>query len=186
MVPHWETLFDACAKEDGASSEMIAEFVRTALQPLSPDEVNEANASQQNPFAAGDPLHSVYQPFNAEIWAMPTYGFPMSYLAFLQWSNGGNFTKGSREFGFFPAVDPQCGVRAMMLAYQIPEYMPHAVPFAFDGAGTFYLFDMRQPPVDDEFPIVLSHAGSLGWDEYDHERIAEDFVSALLKSDPTE
>ncbi len=66
----------------------------------------------------------------------------------------------------------------MMLAYQLPEYMKNAVPFAFDGAGTFYLFDIRHPPVGDEFPIALSHAGSLGCDE-DHERLADSFVGAL-------
>jgi hypothetical protein len=153
--------------------------IALTLQALSAEEIAEANASQQNPLPLNDPLHFVYQPFDPGNWTMPTFSFPKSYLSFLRWSNGGNFTKGCREFGFFPAIDSRCGVRAMMLAYQIPEYMKNAVPFAFDGAGSFYLFDMRRPPVDDEFPIVLSHAGSLGWDENDHERLADSFVDAL-------
>ncbi len=115
---------------------------------------------------------------------MPNFGLPGSYLSFLRWSNGGNFVKGKREFGFFPAVDSRCGVRAMMLVYHLPEYMPGAVPFAFDGAGSFYLFDMREPPIDDEFPVVLSHAGSLGWGEEDCERLADDFVRLLVGTGP--
>ena len=179
MSQSWETFFDTCAKADGATSDLIAEFQQSALQPLSAEEIAQVNASQQNPFPKSNPLHSLYKPSDAGNWVMPTFAFPDSYISFLRWSNGGNFTKGGREFGFFPAVDSGCGVRAMMIAYHIPEYMKYAVPFAFDGAGTFYLFDMRQPPVNDEFPIVLSHAGSLGWDEGDYELLAESFVSAL-------
>ncbi len=144
MNPHWDTFFDTSTNADGASSEVIAEFSHTALRPLSIDEVAEVNVTQQNPFLASDPLHSTYQPFDAANWTMPPFSFPNSYLSFLRWSNGGNFTKGDREFGFFPALDATCGVRTMMHAYHIPEYMQNAVPFAFDGAGTFYLFDMTR------------------------------------------
>lgn len=179
MSTSWDTFFDKSSKKVGASSELIAKFRRTALHPLSTKEVAGVKASQQNPFPSTDPLHSVYKPFDARKWVMPTFGFPQSYLSFLQWSNGGSFIKGGREFGFFPAIDSRCGVRAMMLSYHIPEYMKYGVPFAFDGAGTFYLFDMREPPLDDEFPIVLAHAGSLGWDEDDYEILAHGFVKAL-------
>jgi len=179
MTTRWDTFFDSSEKEDGASSQLIAKFQRTALQPLSTKEVAAVMASQQNPFPKNDPLHSAYKPFDARKWEIPTFAFPKSYLSFLEWSNGGTFTKGGREFGFFPVNDARCGVRAMMLAYHIPEYMNQAVPFAFDGAGTFYLFDMREPPLDDEFPIVMAHAGSLGWDEDDYQTIAESFVAAL-------
>lgn len=179
MSPNWQTFFDTFTKEVGASSKLIAEFERTALQPLSADEIAVVNASQQNPFPSTDPLHSAYKPFDASDWALPSFSFPDSYLSFLRWSNGGTFTKGGREFGFFPAIDSRRGVRAMMLAYHIPEYMKYAVPFAFDGAGTFYLFDMRKTPSGGDFPIVLAHAGSLGWDEDDCECLAESFEKAL-------
>lgn len=180
MSPNWENFFDTSTKEDGASPDVIAEFRRTALRPLSINDVADVNATQQNPFPSTDPLHSVFKPFDSSNWVMPPFGFPKSYLEFLVWSNGGSFTKGDREFDFFPAIDPRCGVRAMMLAYHIPEYMRYAVPFAFDGAGTFYLFDMREPPTGDEFPIVMAHAGSLGWDEDNYETLADSFVKALV------
>jgi hypothetical protein len=51
----------------------------------------------------------------------------------------------------------------MMLAYHLPEYMPGGLPFAFNGGGTFYLFDMREGAVHGEYPVVCSHAGNLGW-----------------------
>lgn len=184
MSATWEAVFDTSSKEDGASPELILEFQRTALQPLSAEEIAEVNGSQRNPFPSTDPLYSAYKRFDAQDWVMPSFGFPNSYLSFLRWSNGGMFTKGGREFGFFPAINATCGVRSMMLAYHIPEYMKYAVPFAFDGAGTFYFFDMREPPVNDEFPIVLSHAGSLGWEEDDYERLAESFVQALNNANP--
>ncbi len=53
-------------------------------------------------------------------------------------------------------------VFAMMLAYHVPEYMPLAVPFAFNGGGTFYMFDMRSPPVNGEYPIVCCGSGRWG------------------------
>lgn len=184
MSIFWETLFDTSSKEEGASLDLISKFQQTALQPLSAEEIAELNDSQETLLSSNNRLYSAYKRLDARDWVMPTFPFPNSYLSFLRWSNGGTFTKGVREFGFFPAIDSRCGVRSMMLAYHIPEYMKYAVPFAFDGAGTFYLFDMREPPVNDEFPIVLSHAGSLGWDEDDHEWLAESFVQALHNSNP--
>ena len=47
-----------------------------------------------------------------------------------------------------------------MISHCIPEYMPGCVPIAFDGGGTFYLIDMREPAVDREYPILFGHAGS--------------------------
>jgi hypothetical protein len=176
----WDRVFNTARDEDGAATEIIEKFLLTALQPLSAEEIAGVNASQRNPFPASNPLHSLYRPFDCSAWLMPSYRFPASYIAFLRWSNGGAFTSHGREFGFFPATDAGQGVRAMMLAYHVPQYMSFAVPFAFDGAGTFYLFDMRQPAVDGEFPIVLSHAGSLGWAPDEHEVLAENFLGALV------
>jgi hypothetical protein len=71
----------------------------------------------------------------------------------------------------------------MMLAYEIPQYMPGAVPFAFDGGGTFYLFDMRCDPSDGEYPIVFCNAGALFWEDAIH--VAETFPGACQgRTDP--
>jgi hypothetical protein len=52
----------------------------------------------------------------------------------------------------------------MTLAYHLPEYMPGALPFAFNGGGVFYLFDLREPAdADGQYPVVAVHAGNLGW-----------------------
>ncbi len=46
MNPHWDTFFDTSTKEEGASSELIADFLRTALQSLSAEEVANLVSSQ--------------------------------------------------------------------------------------------------------------------------------------------
>lgn len=53
----------------------------------------------------------------------------------------------------------------MLVAYQIPFYLPGTLPIAFDGGGTFYLLDMRQAPVDGEYPILFASAGALDFTE---------------------
>ncbi|HEY4262442.1 MAG TPA: hypothetical protein VGM98_19930, partial [Schlesneria sp.] len=55
------------------------------------------------------------------------------------------------------------------------------VPFALDGAGGFYLFDMRNGPVNGEYPIATAHAGNLGWDdESAYAKCATTFAEAIL------
>jgi hypothetical protein len=66
----------------------------------------------------------------------------------------------------------------MLLAYQLPEYMPGALPIAFNGGGTFYLLDMRQSAVGGEYPVVCAHAGYLDWGPEACCVIADSFVSA--------
>jgi hypothetical protein len=56
--------------------------------------------------------------------------------------------------------------------------MPGALPFAFNGGGTFYLFDMRRPARKGEYPIVCTHSGNLGWEPDEHVRIAASFEAA--------
>ena len=50
----------------------------------------------------------------------------------------------------------------MNLAYELPEYMPNAVSFAMDGSGNHYMFDMREEPINGEYPILFAHSGA--WD----------------------
>ncbi|NOK63443.1 MAG: hypothetical protein GFH27_549347n2 [Chloroflexi bacterium AL-W] len=75
--------------------------------------------------------------------------------------DGGLFVNKEREIGFFGAHD----IRAYLLNYHFPEYMPLAVPFGLNGGGVFYVFDMRNPPSDREFPILASSAGVLDFDD---------------------
>jgi len=163
----WSSVFDETSPDPGASDAEIAEFLATVGQPLTIDEISEIIHFQRSLFHEGHPLHGTC-PFDPSLWVMPTRPFPQSYLSFLRWSNGGWCRSGEREFGFFPTNHPTGGVRVMALAYLLPEYMPGALPFAFNGGGTFYLFDMRQDAVNGEYPIVCSHSGNQGWKENEH------------------
>jgi hypothetical protein len=174
----WSAVFDEAQPAPGASDAEIEQFVATIGNPLSVTEVAEVNASQHNPFPENDPLHAAYRPFDPSRWGMPARPLPPDYLDFLRWSNGGWCRSGEREFGFFSTSDPTQGVRAMMLAYHLPEYMPGALAFAFDGGGTFYLFDTRQQAVAGNYPIVCSHSGNVGWEADAHWVVAESFEAA--------
>lgn len=175
MVIDWVAVFDEIHPVEGAPKDLIDEFLTSVLQPLSMHEVNEAVEAQRNPFPAADPLHDSWTPLDPASWSMPSGDLPDDYIHFLQWSNGGEFLSGDRRFQFLPAIDPINGVRAMLLAYCIPEYLPGLLPFAFDGGGTLYLFDMRQPLAHGNYPIVISHAGDLG---FPVTKIADSLVAA--------
>jgi len=54
--------------------------------------------------------------------------------------------------------------------------MPDSLPFAFDGYGDFYLFDMRRDPVEGEYPILFILSGNLGYE--DAIIVATSFVEA--------
>ena len=162
---NWLNIFDETQTEAGATEEEIAQFVSEVCSPLTSSEIAEVNASQINPFPKSHALYNTYKPFDPEYWLIPRKPLPPSYLDFLRWSNGGWCRTGEREFGFFPANDLTGGLRAMLLAYHVPQYMPLALPFAFNGGGVFYLFDMREEGKNGEYPIVSSHAGNIGWEE---------------------
>jgi len=172
----WNNIFDEARTSPGATDDDIDRFLNTALAPLSPAEIEEIRASQSNPYPESDPLHAVWKRLDPAGWTIPDAPFPPSYLSLLRWTNGGECRTGENWFMFFPANDPVHGVRAMMLGYYLPEYLPGFVPFAFDGCGTFYLFDMRQPAVEGEYPIVCCHAGEL--DPPETAKIAEKLLAA--------
>ena len=95
-------------------------------------------------------------------------------------SNGGAFSIGDGQFDpFFSCTE----VRSYLLDYMVPEYLPGFVPFAFDGGGGFYLFELRNGGATPELPVYYCHAGSLGFDEL---RIAgTSFLAACQeKGDP--
>jgi hypothetical protein len=178
----WSSIFDESQPIEGASDADIDHFVKTIGQPLSAAEIAEVNQSQKNPFPPSHPLHAAYRPFDPSHWVIPNQPLPADYLSFLRWSNGGWCRTGEREFGFFPTVHPIGGVRAMMLAYHHPQYMPGALPFAFNGGGTFYLFDMRRPAESGNYPVVCSHAGAQGWGPDDYWIVADCFAAVCRGS----
>lgn len=64
-----------------------------------------------------------------------------------------------------------------MIEYCTPLSMPEAMPFALNGGGELYFFDMRgDPDADGEFPILLAEAGNLCFT--DSELIGETLWSA--------
>jgi hypothetical protein len=177
-VIHWSSVFDEGYPVAGASTADLDHFEATVGQPLTPTEIKAIEGSLSNPFPKGDPLHTSWRPFDSSMWKIPNRSLPPSYLSLLSWSNGGEFRTGERWFQFFPALDSAHGVRAMLLGYHLPRYMPMALPFAFNGGGTFYLFDMRQAANRGEYPVVCSHSGNLGWETDECVQIAESFESA--------
>jgi hypothetical protein len=140
---NWNKVFQESHPRPGASERQIARFVKTVGQPLTPRELKWLGGLQPDP----------------EQWKLPNRPLPRSYLSFLRWSNGGSFRNGDRLIQFFPALGPVHGVRVRMLAYGVPYRAPQMLPFAFDGGGTFYAFDMRRPAVLGEYPIVAKECG---------------------------
>lgn len=174
----WSNVFEEAYPVPGATDAILNQFVVEMVAPPTEDEIQSVHAGQRNPFPKSDPLHAKWSPFDAAGWTIPHGPLPTAYLSFLKWSNGGSFRNGERWFQFFPALDPGQGPRAMLMAYELPQYMPGALPFAFNGAGTFYLFDMRQPAATDEYPIVCAHAGYLDWEEDACRAVAPSFLEA--------
>lgn len=174
----WASVFDESHPIAGASSADLRRFLATVGQPLSAVDVADIKRAQRNPFPANDPLATAWRPPDPAGWVVPGRPPPESYLGFLAWSDGGEFRTGERWVQVFPALDPVHGVRAMMLAYQVPGYMPGAVPFAFNGSGTFYLFDLREPARRGEYPVVAARAGNLGWDAGQVWVVADGFEAA--------
>lgn len=174
----WPSVFDETYPEAGASGATLAGFAESVGEPLRAAEITTINRRQQNPFPASDSLHAAYRPFDPERWILPWGPLPSLYLDFLKWSNGGEFRTGQRWFQFFPALDALRSVRSMLLGYNVPQYMPGALPIAFNGGGTFYLFDMRESAIGDEYPVVCAHSGNLGWRADQSVRVADSFLNA--------
>ena len=116
----WKQVFPQGTSEKGATEEELRQLASTIWLPLSEEEVQAINASQSNPFPSGNPLHATYKPFDPRQWRLPSRLLPPSYLTFLGWSNGGEFTNGDRRFGFFSTAD----LREFLLSYHVPQYMP--------------------------------------------------------------
>jgi SMI1 / KNR4 family (SUKH-1) len=151
--PSWNKVFSKQYPAKRATDAQLRELISTVSSPLSDGEISAIVAEQRNPFPKSDPMHDSYRPFDPCKWRLPSHPLPDSYLDFLRWSNGGSFFNCERSFDpFFNTTE----IREYLLAYHIPQYMPEALPFAFDGGGSFYLFDMRQPPTNGEYPILFA------------------------------
>jgi hypothetical protein len=86
---------------------------------------------------------------------------PSSYQLFLLASNGGWGRSGEREFGLFGTEE----VVRYAQDYKFAEYMPGALPFALDGGGSFYVFDLRAAPdARGKYPVVTCGSGTNTWD----------------------
>lgn len=87
----------------------------------------------------------------------PVCELPDTYIELLNESNGGDFTIGNREYQLFSAEETLQAYQS----YNFPVYMPFAFPFAMDGCGNFYIFNLREK--DDCIYAVSS--SDLEWDE---------------------
>jgi hypothetical protein len=169
----WPAVFATAHPRPGVSEQDLAAALADLRRPLSEEEADQIGRSQTNPFPRGDSLHASWRPFDPHRWRLPDRPLPPSYLSFLRWSDGGAFFNGDRRFDpFLP-----CGeLREYLLGNHIPQYMPGALPFAFDGGGRFYLFDMRNEPVRGEYPVLYVGAGNLGYE--DAVLVAASFIEA--------
>jgi hypothetical protein len=149
----WPTIFDDWEIQKGASEEEIEIFAKTFNSPLSEKEIAEIQTNLLK-------INLDIKEYNPGNWTLPNRSFPPSFLDFLTWNNGGWCRTGEREFGFLATFD----LREYTLAYMFPEWMPGAVPFALDGGGVFYIFDMREESQNGEYPILVSGAGNLDYE----------------------
>ena len=142
--------------EPPATDADISEFVKSVFATFSVDEVHRLH--KRNNLVEPDGTSSI--PFDPLRWQLPQHPLPDSYLNFLRFSNGGFFEGTYRDLDLFSTNE----VRAHMIIYGTPYRMPRSFPIAFDGAGTFYLLDMRSEIPLDDYPIVYAHAGNLSYE----------------------
>ncbi|MEZ4370050.1 MAG: hypothetical protein R3B07_04465 [Polyangiaceae bacterium] len=158
----WETHFvwyDRCL---GATTLELDELAASLLAPLAPEEQDDLRRHENNPFPPSDPLFKRWKPTDFSAWKLPAPpSLPAAWLSLLRFSNGGSVLHEDMEFAFFGTAK----VREYALAYHFPHYMPEAVPLGLDGSGNFAVLDVRELPVDGEYPILLSSAGNLGFED---------------------
>ncbi|MGL4108437.1 SMI1/KNR4 family protein [Clostridium sp. LP20] len=154
--------FDYSYRGEVATTEMIEIFIKTWNRDISQEEKEGLN-----------------EWINPETWSFPQREFPKSYLEFLKNNNGVIFGNEDRDFQFFTCQDDgKFGLREMNISYEFPEYMPGGVSFAMDGCGNHYIFDMRQEPIDGEYPILTS---SSGWLEFEDAKLVGETFTEVIK-----
>lgn len=161
--PDWSSLFDEVHAQPGASDAEILGLIEAVKQPLSVVELEQIKVKHRHlaemiaRLAAkhGGSGFTLKEPAK---WKLPRKALPQTYLDFLRWSNGGSFRKGAKWFDPVFRTDE---VRSFLLGYDLPQYLPGVLPFAFDGSGTFYVLDLRRPPQVGEYPVRIAHASNL-------------------------
>lgn len=155
----WNRIFDEAKPATPASEQDIFGLRSFLCSELTDSERNEI-AVQINPFRQSTREYMAWCPVDPTKWTLPECDLPADFKDFLRWSNGGWARTGEREFGFFGIA----GIRNYMLWYLFPEYLPGVVPFAFNGGGIFYAFDVRDRPQQGEFPIIAVATGVLDFE----------------------
>lgn len=101
----------------------------------------------------------------------PSRQLPEDYVNFIKNNTCADFSDGERLYQFLD-IDT---VMEYYDAYMFPKFMPYAFPFAMDGNGSFYIFNMRQY---DECVYIVD-ASCLCWDEEDYIKIADCFYDII-------
>lgn len=103
----------------------------------------------------------------------PICDLPEDYIEFLEESNGGGFLKGEREYQMFSIAE----IMEFYEIYSFSEFMPYALPFAMDGYGDFYLFNLRW----NDNNVYRVSANNIGWEEYNSFPVASSFKNCIIK-----
>ena len=138
-------------RQPGLASDELASLDAYLQAPLSNAEIAELDAARAN----------IPGCTSAREWQVRIRDIPRSYAELLQVSHGGYCTVGEREISYFEKQS----LREYLLHYEFPVYMPNALPFGLNGGGVFYIFDMRSPSAAGEYPIRVSHASCLSYDD---------------------
>lgn len=148
MSLDWLSLVTVNHKSEAITEDALSSAASFLGAPLNKEEISEL-----------DNLCSSNSDINYLNWELPNYVLPCEYIELLKFSNGGNFNNGDREIGFFGLSE----IRDYYLRYLFPEYQPGAIPIGFNGGGTFYAYDLRNPT--DTPTIIATSSGCLDWDE---------------------
>lgn len=167
-------------RQEPISAENLAFLTNGLFAPVTDAEREEIIRLQQNPWPTHRPEHISWIPIDPVNWCFPSHPLPASYVTLLQHADGGLSVNEEREIGFFGPHD----IREYLLHYLFPAYMPLAVPLGLNGGGVFYVFDMRNPPSDGEFPILAASAGVL--DFADSPIVAHSLAELLAGTDNIE
>lgn len=106
--------------------------------------------------------------------SFPSCCLPEEYLSLMQESNGGDFISGEREYQFLSVAEAMDAYEC----YMFPKFMPFAFPFAMDGNGNFYIFNLRAT----DACVYIVSAGDLGWEEDECLKAAESFIECLKQN----
>ena len=84
---------------------------------------------------------------------------PEEYSALLEYSNGGLIVNEEREFGYFDIAT----IREFYINYGFIKYAPKMLPIAFNGGGTFYVYNFEDNYLKPSIAAV--HASCVGDDD---------------------